>query len=167
MGLGGLGYAVATLAVTPGVVDRFRAGAAGADSTDVHGIVTVLWVAAAIATVLAVILFALYVVLALGLRRGSNASRIGVWVICGLGLLAGCGSTVAVLIQRGGDGSPGTIGAALTDAYPAGWMGLNLALAVAQIVGYALVAILLLVSPGTFFGRVPAHQHPDPFAAPA
>ena len=166
MGLGGLGYAVATLAITPGVVDRFRAAAAGADSTDVDGLVTVLWVSAAIAMVLAVILFALYVVLALGLRRGSNASRIGVWVICGLGLLAGCGSTATVLIQRSGDGSPGTIGTALTDAYPAGWIGLNVGLAIAQIVGYAVVAVLLFASPGTFFGRPPERQKPDPFAAP-
>jgi hypothetical protein len=165
MGLAGLGYAIATLAVTPGVVDRFRAAAAGADSADVDGFVTVLWIGAAIATVLAVILFALYVVLALGLRRGSNASRIAVWAVCGLGLLAGCGSTVAMLIQRSGEGSPGTIGTALADAYPAGWIGLNVALAVAQIVGYALVATLLLVSPGTFFGRVPAQPQPDPFAA--
>jgi hypothetical protein len=166
MGLGGLGYAVATLAITPGVVDRFRAAAAGADSTDVDGLVTVLWVGAAIAMVLAVILFALYVVLALGLRRGSNASRIGVWVICGLGLLAGCGSTATVLIQRSGDGSPGTIGTALADAYPAGWIGLNVGLAIAQIVGYAVVAVLLFASPGTFFGRAPERQKPDPFAAP-
>jgi hypothetical protein len=166
MGLLGLGYAVATLAVTPRVVDQFRAGAAGADSGDVDGFVTALWVAAAIAMVLAVILFALYVGLALGLRRGSNAARIAVWVVCGLGLLAGCGSAVAVAIQRGADGSAGTIGTALADAYPGGWIGLNVALAVAQIVGYAVVALLLVVSPGTFFGRAPAQPPPDPFAAP-
>jgi hypothetical protein len=155
MGLGGLAYAVATLAVTPGVVDRFRTGAAGASTTDVDGFVTVLWVAAAIGTVLAVILFALCVVLALGLRRGSNGARIGAWVLSGLGLLGGCGATLTVLIERAGDDASGTMTTALLDAYPSGWIGLNLTLAIAQVVGYVAVAVLLLVSPGEYFGRPP------------
>jgi hypothetical protein len=155
MGLGGLAYAVATLAVTPGVVDRFRTGAAGASTTDVDGFVTVLWVAAAIGTVLAVILFALYVVLALGLRRGSNGARIGAWVVSGLGLLGGCGATLTVLIERAGDDGSGPMTTALLDAYPSGWIGLNLTLAIAQVIGYVAVAVLLLVSPGEYFGRPP------------
>jgi hypothetical protein len=150
LGLAGLGYAVATLAVTPGVVGRFRHAAAGADPSDVDGFVTVLWVAAAVAAVLAIILFALYVVLALGLRRGSNAARIGTWVVSGLGLLAGCGSAVAVVIQRRGVETPGTLGTALADAYPNGWIGLNIAMAVAQMAGYVAVAILLAVSHSAF-----------------
>jgi hypothetical protein len=155
MGLGGLAYSVTTLAVTPGVVDRFRTGAAGASTTDVDGFVTVLWVAAAIGTVLAVILFALYVVLALGLRRGSNGARIGAWVVSGLGLLGGCGATLTVLIERAGDDASGTMTTALLDAYPSGWIGLNLTLAIAQVIGYVAVAVLLLVSPGEYFGRPP------------
>lgn len=157
MGVAGLAYAVATLAVTPGVVARFRAAAAGADPADVDGFVTVLWVAAAVATVLAIILVALYVVLALGLRRGSNAARIGAWVVSGLGLLAGLGATIAVLVQRRGVNAPGMLGTALADAYPGGWIGLNIAVAVAQMAGYVLVAVLLMISPGAFFRRsVPA-----------
>src|SRR6185312_1424253 len=120
---------------------------------DMDGFVTVLWVAAAVAAVLAIILFALYVVLALGLRRGSNAARIGAWVVSGLGLLAGCGSTVAVAVQRRGVGTPGTLGTALADAYPSGWIGLNIAVAIAQMAGYVAVAVLLAVSPGGFFRR--------------
>jgi hypothetical protein len=166
MGLGGLGYAVATLSITPGVVDRFRDAAAGATTSDVDGLVTVLWIAAALGLVLGVILVALYVVLALGLRRGSNASRVGAWVVAGLGLLAGLGSTAAVLIQRSGDEATGTIGAALVGAYPGGWIGLNIALAVAQVIGYAAVGVLLFVSPGTYFGRTEKAK-PDPYAAPA
>ena len=153
MGLAGLAYAVATLAVTPGVVGRFRAAAIGADRADVNGFVTVLWVAAAVAAVLAIVLFALYVMLALGLRRGSNAARIGAWVVCGLGLLAGCASTTAVVVQRRGVETPGTLGTALADAYPNGWIGLNVAVAVAQMVGYVAVAVLLLASPSAFFRR--------------
>jgi hypothetical protein len=153
MALAGLAYAVATLAVTPGVVGRFRAAAAGADRADVDGFATVLWVAAAVAAVLAVILFALYVVLALGLRRGSNAARIGAWVVSGLGLLAGCGSTVAVVVQRRGIETPGTLGTALADAYPSGWIGLNIAMAIAQMAGYLAVAVLLAVSPSGFVRR--------------
>ena len=153
LGLAGLVYAVATLAVTPDVVGRFRSAATGADRADVNGFVTVLWIAAAVAAVVAVILFALYVVLALGLRRGSNAARIGAWVVSGLGILAGAVSAVAVIVQRRGVQTPGTLGTALANAYPSGWIGLNVALALAQVVAYVVVAVLLAVSPGGFFRR--------------
>jgi hypothetical protein len=153
LGLAGLVYAVATLAVTPGVVGRFRSAAAGADRADVNGFVTVLWIAAAVAAVVAVILFALYVVLALGLRRGSNAARVGAWVVSGLGILAGAVSAVAVIVQRRGVQTPGTLGTALAHAYPGGWIRLNVALALAQVLAYVVVAVLLAVSPGEFFRR--------------
>ena len=160
MGLAGLAYGLTTLGITPGVVGRFRAAAAGADPADVDGFVTLLWVAAGVAAALAVILFALYVVLALALRRGSTAARIGAWVVCGVGVVAGCGSTVAVLVQRRGVATPGTLGTALTDAYPNGWIGLNLALAVAQMAGYVAVAVLLVVSPRAFFRRTGGPARP-------
>jgi hypothetical protein len=167
MAVVGLGYAVATLVIAPGTVDRFRAAARGANSVDVDGFVTVVWIGAALSAVLAVILFALYVVLALGLRRGSNAARIATWVVAGLGLLGGCVTTATVALERAGDPVQGSLSAALSDAYPGGWIPLNIALAVAQMLGYVLVGVLLLVSPGTFFGRAPKQQPPDPFAAPA
>jgi hypothetical protein len=166
MGLVGLGYAVATLAVTPGVVQRFQRAAAGANRADVDGFVTVLWVAAGVAAALGVILFALYVALALGLRQGSNAARIGACVVSALGLLAGCATTVTVLIERSGVSTPGTLGTALADAYPGGWIGLNLAMAIAQMAGYATVGVLLLVSPGAFFRR-PAGSRARPAEPPA
>jgi len=153
MALVGLAYAIAAIATAPGTVDRFRAAAVGAAGTDVDGYVDVIWIGAAIGTVLAVILFALYVVLALGLRRGSNAARIATWAVCGLGLLAGCGSTVTVLVQRSGTGDPQSLGAALSDSYPNSWIGLNLSLAIAQVIGYAVVALLLLAGRGAWFGR--------------
>ncbi|GAA3963381.1 hypothetical protein [Actinoplanes auranticolor] len=166
MAVAGLAYAIATLAVAPGTVDRFRAAAGGANSVDVDGFVTVVWIGAALGAVLAVILFALYVVLALGLRRGSNAARIATWVVAGLGLLAGCATTVTVAVERAGDPVQGSLSAALSDAYPGSWIPLNVALAIAQMLGYVLVGVLLLASPGTFFGRAPKPVPPDPFAAP-
>src|SRR3712207_4093731 len=135
----GVAYAVVTLSITPGVLDRFRSAAVGFGPADAQGLVTLVWLVAGIAVVLAVILFALYTVLALGLRRGSNTSRVATWVVCALGLLAGCGSAVTVFAQRGGwpQSPPRTfqeldtrgvaLGAVLTDAYPNGWMSLNVA----------------------------------------
>jgi hypothetical protein len=167
MAVVGLGYAVATLVIAPGTVDRFRAAAGGASSSDVDGFVTVVWIGAALGAVLAVILFALYVVLALGLRRGSNAARIATWVVVGLGLLGGCATTATVAVERAGDGVQGSLAAALSEAYPGSWIPLNVGMAVAQMLGYVLVGVLLLASPGTFFGRAPKPLPPDPFAAPA
>ncbi|UQU64854.1 hypothetical protein COUCH_00335 [Couchioplanes caeruleus] len=162
MAVAGLAYAVATLATAPGTVDRFRSAAGAGD--DVDGYVTVVWMGAALAAVLAVLLFALYVVLALGLRRGSNGFRIATLVVCALGLLAGCASATTVGIQRSGDSVPGSLGAALTDAYPASWIPLNIGLAIAQIAGYVLVGALLLAAPREFFGRPSKPAPPDPFA---
>jgi len=93
--------------------------------------------------------------------RGSNSARIGTWVFCGLGLLFGCGTAVAVTAQRAGEGTPGTLGYALSEAYPGGWIGLNLALAVAQMAGYLVVAVLLIASPREFF-RGGASSPPGP-----
>jgi hypothetical protein len=165
MAVVGFGYAIATTIAAPGTVSRFRLAAAGADSADVDGYVSVIWIGAAIGTVLAVILMALYVVLALGLRRGSNAARMATWVVCGIGLLAGCGSTVTVLRQRSGTGDPQSLGAALSQSYPKAWIGLNLTLAVAQMAGYLVVALLLIAARSTWFGRGPAPQQAG-YAAP-
>ena len=160
MALVGLGYAISTLVVTPGVVDRFRT-AAGSGDTDVDAYVTGVWIGAALGAVLAVIIFALYVVLALGLRRGSQASRVGAWVVCGLGLLFGCGTAVTVAVQRAGTGDPAALGSVLSDAYPSFWISLNVVLAIAQMLGYLVVAVLLVISPGAFFGRGTPSVSPD------
>jgi hypothetical protein len=153
MALIGLGYAIATLAVTPGVLDRFRDAAGPGRGSDIDGYVTGVWLLAALGAVLAVIIVALYVVLALGLRRGSRASRTGTWVVCGLGVLFGCGTTATVAIQRAGAPNPASLGAALTDAYPGYWIPLNISLAVAQMVGYLVVALLLAAGTRGFFRR--------------
>jgi hypothetical protein len=167
MAVVGLAYGIATLAIAAGTVDRFRTAAGSSPVSDIDGYVTVVWISAAVGAVISIILFALCVVLAMGLRRGSNAARIGTWVVAGLGLLAGCGSAVTVAVQRGGDPARDTLGAALADAYPGPWIALNVTLTVAQMLGYVIVGVLLLVSPGPFFGRAPKPLPPDPFAAPA
>ncbi|MEV8506859.1 hypothetical protein AB0368_18895 [Actinoplanes sp. NPDC051475] len=163
MAVVGLAYAVATLAVAPGTVDRFRGAAP--KSADVDGFVTVVWIGAALGAVLAVVLFALYVVLALGLRRGSNGIRIATLVVCALGLVAGGVSTLTMVVQRGGDSAPGSAGAALADAYPGSWIAMNIGLGVAQMAGYVLVGVLLLAAPRSFFGRAPEPVPADPFPA--
>lgn len=168
MAVVGLGYAVVTLAVVPGVVSRFRAGSGGTAADDVDAMVLLVWAAAGVAVVLAVLLVAVYLVLAAGLRRGRNAARVGTLVACGLGLLAGCASVVTVLAQRGSsaDGAAGT--APLSDAYPPAWIGINTALAVAQMVGYLTVGGLLLAGPGHFFrGGAPTAPTtaPGPYGA--
>jgi hypothetical protein len=122
---------------------------------------------AAVGAVLAVILFGVCVVLALGLRRGSNTARIATWVTAGLGLLAGCTSTLVMAVQFGDDATQGTLEAALAEAYPGSWVGLNVSLSVAQMAGYLVVSLLLLAAPGTYFGRAPKPLPPDPFAAPS
>jgi hypothetical protein len=81
-------------------------------------------------------------------------------------MLAGCGSTATVLIQRSGDPSSGSLGAALSQAYPKSWIGLNITLSVAQMVGYAIVAVLLLISPGQYFRRSASTTPPAPAAYP-
>ncbi|MFI5495351.1 hypothetical protein [Actinoplanes sp. NPDC051859] len=161
MAVVGLAYAVVAVTVAPGTVDRFRA-AAGAGE-DVDGMVTVLWIIAAMGAILAIILFALYVVLALGLRRGSNGMRIASLVVCGLGVFGGCASATTTALQNGGGGASGSLGRALSDAYPDSWLTLNVGLGLAQLVGYVLVAVLLLVAPREFFGKAPKPAQPAPF----
>jgi hypothetical protein len=168
MGAGGLAYGVSSVAVLPGVLRRFRAAAQdlGAGPTDVDGFVAVLRTVAWSALVLGVALFAVLLVAALGLRKGRRGARTGVWVLCGLGLVGGIGAAVAVALQRGiPTDLPGNgLGPALAAAYPAGWVGLNVALALGQIVGYAAVALLVGSGSGTWFARPPGPAQAAPAA---
>jgi hypothetical protein len=162
MAVVGLGYAAATIAVTPGVVARFRGAARAADAAEVDGYVTVVWLGAALGAVLAVVLVALYVVLALGLRRGSRASRVATLVVCGLGLVGGCVVGATGVAESAATVPGGSLAAVLTGAYPRGWLAVNIAVAAGQMAGYVVVAILLLVSPGAHFAR----RAPSPYAPP-
>ncbi|WP_127505327.1 hypothetical protein [Actinoplanes solisilvae] len=161
----GLIYAIATLAVVPGTVSRFREVAGGGSGftgdNDPEYYVAVVWLGAAIAMALAVIAFALFVVIGLSLRRGSNVARIATLVVCALGLLGGIGSILTVVAQRSGDSVPLSLGGQLSEAYPGGWLGTNTGLSVAQILGYAVVGILVLTAPRAFFRRPAAPTVPQ------
>ncbi|GAA4595473.1 hypothetical protein BJY16_001684 [Actinoplanes octamycinicus] len=167
MGAAGLGYAIATVAVAASAVSRFRDAASGAEADN---FVSVIWLDAALAAVLSILAFALFVVLGLALRRGSRVARITALVVCGLGVLGGLGSLTTVLVQRSGDPVPGSIGDALGSAYPEGWIGLNVVVCALQVLGYLAVGAMLLTAPRTFFGYAPRPAptgHPFPGHQPA
>lgn len=147
MAAAGLIYAIATLLVVPGALDTFR----GAAVDDPSAYTTVVWLGVGASLLVAVVLVALFLVLGVGLRRGSNAARIATLIVCGLGILGGAGSALTVTAQQAGDPVPGTLGDQLSEAYPGGWIGTNVTVAVAQIIGYILVAVLLLTAPREFF----------------
>lgn len=170
MGAAGLAYAVTTLVITLGVVRRFRVAAAdtGASAADVGGFVTAFNVVAWIGLILALALAAVLVAASVGLRRGRRGARTVTWVICGLGLAGGLGAMLAVAVQRSVTSDlPGSgLGPAITAAYPAGWIGLNVALALAQVLGYAVVALSLATGSGTWFARPAAGDPPRPGGYP-
>ncbi|MBU2670069.1 hypothetical protein KOI35_41845 [Actinoplanes bogorensis] len=157
----GLIYAIATLAIVPGTISRFRDVTGGplqqfGSGTDPEYYVAVVWLGAAIALALAVIAFALFVVIGLSLRRGSNAARVATLVVCVLGIVGGAAGVLTVAAQRSGESAPLSLGGQLSDAYPGGWIGANAGLSIAQILGYVLVGILVMTAPRAFFRRTPA-----------
>ncbi|MEU4621063.1 hypothetical protein AB0G04_13920 [Actinoplanes sp. NPDC023801] len=155
MAAAGLTYAIGMVAVTPGVVGRFRDAAPGSAAVD--NFVTVLWLIAALSLVLGLLVVALFVVLGIALRRGSRLGRGITLGVCGLGLLTGLGTLAVLAVQRAGEAAPGTLSEALNEAYPNGWIVLNVAVAAAQVIAYLVVAVLVLVAPRTFFGGAAAY----------
>ncbi|MBG0560473.1 hypothetical protein [Actinoplanes aureus] len=172
MAVVGLAYAIGMVAIAPGTIDRFRD--ATGDTDQVESFISVIWIDAAVALVMAVLVVALFAVLGVGLRRGSRLARGVTLGICVLGFLAGIGSLLAIAGQRAGEALPGSVGAALGAAYPNGWISLNVAVAAAQVLAYLVVAVLLLLAPRPFFasgsaasGNPPAHPHLGGYPYPA
>jgi hypothetical protein len=173
MAVAGLTYAVGMVAVTPGVIGRLRDAAP--DSGTVDSFVTLMWLVAALALVLGLLFLAFFVILGLALRRGSRLARAIALGACVIGLLTGCGTLAVLAAQRAGEAAPGSLSEALNAAYPSGWIVLNVAVAVAQVVAYLLVGALLLAAPRWFFGGAPAPAAPEtaapgtpvPVASPA
>jgi hypothetical protein len=176
MALGALAYAVAGLAILDGTVERFRAsaGGTGATAADVDTAVSLLRVSVILSAVVTVLVGLVLVALALGLRAGRPGARVGAWVVCGLGLLCGC-CALAVLV--GERTAPLRLGAdervtadllaRLADAYPSGWIPVNAALSVGQLLGYAVVAALLtLPAAGAWFRRSAPGGPVAPSSAP-
>jgi hypothetical protein len=156
----GLLYAVAALALTVPAVDTIdrRARASGSTAAEIDDFVALVWWGAGIGLVVAVLVGALLVALAVGLRRGSQPARVTTWVVGGLGLFCGCAATGTTWIQRTVPMElPGVgFGAAVNAAYPGWWFPLNGALAGAQILGYLVVMVLLAAGSQDWFRR------PDP-----
>ncbi|MEU1884349.1 hypothetical protein ABZ491_02545 [Micromonospora rifamycinica] len=174
MALAAGAYAVTVLLALGGTVDRFRAAApaTAAEPGDVDGMVRLLRLSTIGAAVLTVLVGLLLVGLAGGLLARRRAARIGVWVVCGLGLLAG-GCALAVLAgQRAGPVrlGPGDQGVAdlfgtLGEAYPSWWLPANAGVSAGQALGYLVVAVLLgLPSANPWFA---AHRSVLPAPAPA
>ncbi|MEU4420672.1 hypothetical protein AB0F81_08605 [Actinoplanes sp. NPDC024001] len=163
MAVAGLAYAIGMVAIAPGTVDRFRD--ATGDTDQIESYVAVIWIDAAVAVAVALLILALFVILGIGLRRGSRIARGVTLGVCVLGVLAGFGSLLVIAGQRAGEALPGSVGAALGAAYPDGWIGLNVAVAAAQVLAYLVLAALVLFAPRQFFGGgVPRNQiQPPPY----
>ncbi|MEV4753821.1 hypothetical protein AB0J86_01710 [Micromonospora sp. NPDC049559] len=161
----GLGHAVAVLASLDGIVTRFRqaAEADGAERSDIDGVVDALRGGLIAASVVAVAVAGLLLVLAAGDWRGRRNARVATWVVCLLGLLCGCWGLALIVVQRavewptGADPTAPQLLAALTESYPSWWVPLGAGLSAAQALGYLVVAVLLAL-PGAneFFNRSPA-----------
>ncbi|MGV9976598.1 hypothetical protein ACWDUH_02840 [Micromonospora wenchangensis] len=160
-------YAVTGLLALGGTVDRFRGAAAGtaADPGDVDGLVRLLRLGTVGAAVLTVLVALLLVGLAGGLLARRRAARVGVWVVCGLGLLAGVCALAVLVGQRvrplrlgSGDQGVADLFTILDDAYPSWWVPVNAGVSAAQALGYLAVAVLLALPPANtwFTGRRPA-----------
>jgi hypothetical protein len=173
MALAGILHAVYAVASLAGIAQRFRTAAAGATDSDIDLVVAAaragVLTTAGLGTVVAVLL----ALLAFGIWRGSTGARVATWVVSGLGLLCGCLSLGAVLIQRSVpvevDPAAADLIEALVSAYPSGWVALSGILSAAQTLGYLVVAVLLALPPaGSFFRRHrPASRRPQtPFPAP-
>ena len=160
MAVAGLAYAIGMVAVAPSTVGRFRDATAGSEIAE--NFTAVIWLDAAVAVVVAIIVLGLFVVLGVGLRRGNRIARAVTLGVCVLGVLAGFATLAAIGGQRAGEPMRGSLGEALGAAYPDGWIGLNVAVAVAQVAGYLVVAVLLLAAGREFFGgvKVPSHGYP-------
>ncbi|HEX6967570.1 MAG TPA: hypothetical protein VF174_01900 [Micromonosporaceae bacterium] len=155
MAVSGAVYSVFSLASLFGIADRYR-DAGGASTALINVVVLYTAVAAAVSGLVAVLLL----LLAAGVWRGRSGARSGSWVVCGLGFIGGCLSLAVLLLQRAVPvrADPAAVDALLA-AYPTGWVGLNRALSIAQVLGYLVVAVLLaLPSAHPYFRKRPAQS---------
>ncbi|MEV2237647.1 hypothetical protein [Micromonospora sp. NPDC049891] len=175
MALGALVYAVIGLASVRGTVDRFRAAAgAEADAGQVDAVAALLRASVVVSAVLSIIAGLLLVGLALGLATRRPAARVATWVVAGLGMCCGCGGLATLIVQLaapldfGDDQATAELLALVPDAHPSWWIPLTVALSIAQVLGYLVVAVLLaLPAANAWFRRRPApQQQASPYQPP-
>ncbi|MFE9694176.1 hypothetical protein [Micromonospora sp. NPDC005806] len=176
MALGAVVYAVATLLVASGTVDRFRASAqaTGAGGGQIDDVVSLLRGSTALSAVVGVVMGLVLVGLALGLLSGRPGARVTTWVVSGLGLFCGCCGLAVLVGQRAAplrvsaDGrATADLLAQLGEAYPGWWVPVNAAVSVGQVLGYLVAAALLtLPAAGAFFHRRPVPVGPTPATGP-
>lgn len=165
MAVASVGTAILGLASMAATVNRFRDTTASRSETE--ALVATVRAGALLNAAVGVVVAVVLVTLALGILRGSNGARIATWVISGAGLLCGCGSLAAVVLQRS---VPLTTDArtaaqldALAAAYPSGWIALTVGLSAAQALSYLVVAALLtLPSANAYFRRRQPWRPPTP-----
>ncbi|TNH30468.1 hypothetical protein FHG89_07380 [Micromonospora orduensis] len=163
MAVAALAYTFVDLAVLGRTVDAFRsaAGDTSASPQQIDEVTTLLRLSAVLTAVVAAFSAVLLAGLALGLLAGRRGVRVATWVVCGLGLLAGCCSVAVLVGERAaplrlGDGERATaeLLGLLADAYPSWWIPVNAGLSVGQGLGYLVVATLLaLPAANAWFGR--------------
>lgn len=157
----GVAGALVSLIAVNGVVADFRSNAHGAAPDQVDGLATFLRTYSVLAGVLGIVGALLLATLAVGNLRGLTGARIATWVLCGLGLAVGCCGVVGVLLSGAvqldsATNTDTTVAAALRDAYPAWWLGVNVTVSAGQALGYiAVAALLALPAAGAYFRRTP------------
>jgi hypothetical protein len=174
MALFGLVGAITTLIVMNEFVDRFRGLAASTDATrsEIDNTATAIQVVSVIVAVVGIVFALVLIGLALGDLRGSNASRIATWVLCGVGVLCGCCGLFGAIAQNNAAFSSGDnrtsedLGRALADASPGWWTALSGGLSVGQALGYIAVAALLALPAANVFFRRPAAPQWQPTPPP-
>lgn len=161
-----LASAIIGLATMSQILDRFRAEAVltAASPADIDSFVNVIR-AATIAAALLLVVFALLLAgFTIGNLRGSNTTRVLTLILCALGVLCGCCGVVGAVGQNGAATVSTTntdtqvaeeLGRALGNAYPDWWLAVNSGLSGLQLLGYIVIAILLVLPPSNAFFRKP------------
>lgn len=158
--------AIIGLATMSQVVDRFRIEAVltAASPADIDSFVNVIR-AATIVTAIILVIFALLLAgFAVGNLRGSNTTRVLTLVVCAIGVLCGCCGVIGAVGQTSATGLNTNntdtqvaeeLGRALGDAYPGWWLGVNSGLSGLQLLGYIVIAILLVLPVSNAYFRKP------------
>lgn len=158
---------IIALATMNRIIDGFREQAALTDASpaDIDAFVNVIQ-AATIVTALVLMIFALVLAgLAFGNLRGSNTTRVLTLVVCAFGVLCGCCGIFGAVGQTGATSfstdntdtqTAEELGRALGDAYPDWWLPVNGGLSALQLLGYIVIAILLVLPASNAYFRKPA-----------